>query len=310
MSLLPYRIAATGHSLNYLPEYLARDRGFFAEEGLDVSAVVPKPWDLVLDELAAGTSQAALGGIWVPSMYLGRATRYTPFAQVAARAPLALLGREPVAEFSWDRLPGSIMLMKGSNGASVGVFMKMLLAERGVDVSAVRFVQDLDGLMLGSLFAGGMGDYLVVDYGSAAALAARTGLRVVSPFVRDGGDVPWSVYYSEGESTPERVEIQTRFVRALNRGMQWVVEHDAAEYAGFLGETFPAIGTELAVSLTNEFRALGMWTTPLIDRAAYDRWQRGIATAALTTAPIHYDDLIDCAPTAFLASEQPASAGR
>jgi NitT/TauT family transport system substrate-binding protein len=307
MSLLPYRIAATGHSLNYLPEYLARDRGFFADEGLDVTATVPKPWDLVLTELAEGSSQAALGGIWVPSMYFGRATRYTPFAQVAARAPLALVGRESADEFSWDALPGAVVLMKGSNGASVGVFLKMLLAERGIDAGGVRFVQDLDGAMLATLFAGGMGDYLLIDYASAAALAARAGLHVVSPMVRDGGDVPWSVYYSQGESTPERVEEQTRFVRALDLGMRWVLEHDAAEYADFLDATFPALGTELAVSLTNEFRALGMWTSPLIDRTAYDRWQRGIARAALTDAPIPYDELVDSAPTAVLAS---AATGR
>ena len=67
-----FKISATGHSVNYLPEYVASWQGFFAAEGLAVSADVPNPWDLVLADLASGKANAALGGIWVPAMHFGR----------------------------------------------------------------------------------------------------------------------------------------------------------------------------------------------------------------------------------------------
>ena len=57
-----FHISATGHSLNYLPEYVAVDQGFFEEEGLRVTAEVPSPWDRVLDDIGTGKAQAALGG--------------------------------------------------------------------------------------------------------------------------------------------------------------------------------------------------------------------------------------------------------
>jgi NitT/TauT family transport system substrate-binding protein len=297
----PFRVAATGHSLNYLPEYVAVAQGFFAEEDLVVDAVVPKPWDLVLDELAAGTSAVALGGIWVPSMYLGRAARYTPFAQVAARAPLALLGREAEGDFDWENLRGATVMMKGSNGASVGMFLKLLLAENGVDEHDVRFVQDLDGAMLSDLFVGGMGDYLVIDYPNAANLARQHPVSLVFRMAKDGGNVPWSVYYSLGEPTEHARETHTKFSRALGRGMDWIMAHDASEYGDLLGSLFPAVPVPLLIALANEYRSWGMWTTPTIDRDAYDRWQGGIARAGLTAAPIPYADLIDPLPTAVLA---------
>ncbi len=87
-----FHISATGHSVNYLQQYVATWQGFFAAEGLSVTASVPNPWDRVPDDLGCGKAQAALGGIWVPSMYFGRAQRYTPFAQVSNRAPLPLSG--------------------------------------------------------------------------------------------------------------------------------------------------------------------------------------------------------------------------
>ncbi|PZP40889.1 MAG: ABC transporter substrate-binding protein [Azospirillum brasilense] len=297
-----FRVSATGHSVNYLPEYVAGWKGFFAEEGLAVSATVPRPWDLVLDQLGAGEAEAALGGIWVPSMYLGRAARYVPFAQVSARAPLAIMGREAPEDFDWSALPGSVVAMKGSNGASVGLFVKHLLREQGVDPGTVGFIQDLDGAMLSRLFRGGMGDYLVIDYPSALALEASGGGRVVAPLPVTGGDVPWSVYYAEGEADPAQLETRTRFARALGRGMRWIQEHEAAAFRGFLAQTFPRLDGDLLARVVDLYRAHGMWTTPRIDEAAYDRWQRGIAEGHLIAAPIPYHTLVDARPTEAFGS--------
>ncbi len=297
-----FHISATGHSLNYLPEYVAKWQGFFAAEGLEIFATVPKPWDLVLDELASGDAQAVLGGVWVPSMYLGRAKRYTPFAQIAARAPLAVLGRGPRAAFDWRDMRGKVVAMKGSNGASVGLFLKLLLRENGVDPRDVGFIQDLDGAMLSTLFAGGMADYLVIDYPNAAMLEKAGGGNIVAPLALTGGNVPWSVYYVEGESDATRLETQTRFARALGRGMDWINANDAATFVDFLAKTFPRLAPDLLVRLTNEYRSCGMWTTPRVDVAAYDRWQRGIADGHLVAAPIPYATLIDRRPTAQFAA--------
>ncbi|MAU23239.1 MAG: nitrate ABC transporter substrate-binding protein [Martelella sp.] len=293
-----FHISATGRSLNYLPEYVAVDQGFFEEEGLRVTAEVPSPWDRVLDDIGTGKAQAALGGIWVPSMFHGRGKRYVPFAQVAARAPLAIVGRERPEDFEWSALAGRTVSMKGSNGASVGLFIKMLLRENGVDPKAVNFVQDLDGRMLTDLFSGGMGDYLVIDFPSAVTLEAAGGGHVVQPLPVTGGNIPWSVYYSEGEPDEERRETHTRFARALGRGMNWILDHEAEDYRAFLAATFPRFAPDLLVKLTDIYRANGMWTTPRIDNGAYQRWQVGICDGHLTDAPIPYGALIDQRPTA------------
>ncbi|MET3601669.1 ABC transporter substrate-binding protein [Martelella mangrovi] len=294
-----FHITATGHSLNYLPEYVAVWQGFFADEGLNVTAEVPSPWDRVLDDIGSGKAQAALGGIWVPSMFHGRGKRYVPFAQVAARAPLAIIGRERPEDFAWGALAGKVIAMKGSNGASVGLFIKMMLREKGIDPATVGFVQDLDGKMLTDLFVGGMGDYLVIDYPSAVTLEEAGGGHVVQPLSITGGNIPWSVYYTEGEADNALLETHTRFARALKRGMDWILAREAEGYHDFLAETFPKFAPDLLVKLTDIYRANGMWTTPRIDADAYARWQGGICDGHLTEIPIVYDTLIDSRPTIF-----------
>src|ERR1700761_789163 len=125
----PYHLTATGYNLNYLPEYIALRHGFFRKQGLDVDVKIPSPWDGVLDELAEGRAAMALGGAWVPSMYLDRVENYTIFGQIANHCPLAIIRRTSSTEFKLSDMTGRTVLMKSIGGASVGLFFKMLLRE-------------------------------------------------------------------------------------------------------------------------------------------------------------------------------------
>ena len=296
-------ISATGHSINYLPQYVAEAEGFFAEVDLDVTSVVPRPWDKVLDDIASGEAQAALGGIWVPAMHHGRGTPLVPFAQVSGRAPLALIGREPADDFEMSRLVGKVVAMKGSNGASVGIYLKMLLREAGIDPRQVNYIQDLDAGILSRCFAGGMADFLLVDLPGALALEAQGIGHVVTKFAASGGPIPWSVYYGHGAHVEFSGDLWTRFVTALNRGMSWLNANAAESFRPFLSRTFPAIDPDIAVGIVELYRANGMWTTPRISEAAYDRWLQGITDAHLVATPIPYETLIDGRPTETLGKD-------
>ncbi|KAL3478524.1 hypothetical protein BJX99DRAFT_256420 [Aspergillus californicus] len=302
-----FHVSATGHSLNYLPEYIAQRHGFFKEQGLNVTVSVPSPWDNVLEELATDTADAALGGIWVPSMYRNRSTSYAAFAQVANRCPLALLkrGRSDGFELSPSQMTGQTVLMKSGNGASVGLFFKMLLRENGLDPDSVHYVQDLEGAMLAKLFLGGMGDYFVVDIVTARVMASRNpGISVAMEMATDGDEIPWSVYYTETASlTPTVLDKQRRFCVALDKGMEWVLTHDAEEYKNELAEIFPAAPVGLLVELANLYRRSGMWATSTVSKVGFERWQRGLADGRLIETPFAYEDIVNNGPATEAQAE-------
>jgi NitT/TauT family transport system substrate-binding protein len=295
----PFHLAATGLNINYLPQYVAQRHGFFASHNLEVITTIPNPWDGVLDALADGSADMALGGVWVPSMYRGRVPHdYTVFAQIANRCPLALLRRTDCEKnFNLSDVVGKTVLMKSIGGASVGLWFKMLLREHGIDPRDVDFVQDLDGLMLGTLYQGGMGDFFVTDYLSARNLAARDpNLTVVMEMVTQG-EVPWSVYYRETATiTPQILDMQKRFCAGLNTGIEWVLSHDANEFKDELAELFPKIPVEVAVEVVNCFRKNGMWTTATIPKTSFDRWQCGLTDARFLNGPLAYESIVDDRP--------------
>ena len=301
----PFHLTATGYNLNYLPEYIALRHGFFREQDLDVTVNIPTPWDGVLDALADGTADMALGGIWVPSMYRDRAQNYTVFAQIANRSPLAILKRGPPSEgFQLTDVAGSTVLMKSGGGASVGLFFKMLLRENSIDARGVDYIQDLDGVMLGNLFQGGMGDYFVTDNLSALAMAAHNPNVSIAMEMVSQGDVPWSVYYRETATiTPEILDAQKRFCIALQKGIDWVLQRDAESFRDALAELFPAVPVDVAVSVTNAFRHNGMWTSTSVSHGGFSRWQQGLADARLVKEPLAYNSLVNDGPAAAAAAQ-------
>jgi NitT/TauT family transport system substrate-binding protein len=302
-----FNLTATGYNINYLPQYIAQRHGFFAKQNLNVVTTIPTPWDGVLDALADDSAHMALGGIWVPSMYRDRVPHnYTVFAQIANRCPLALLRRTNRAQkFDIKKdVVGKTVLMKGIGGASAGLWFKTLLREYGVDPRDVDFVQDLDGLMLGTLFRGGMGDYLVTDYLSARALAEKDPNVSIAMEMVTQGEVPWSVYYRETATiTPEILDMEKRFCLGLCEAIKWVMARDAAEYRDELAELFPKVPVEVAIDVVNSFRRNGMWKSPVIPREAFDRWQKGLCSARFVPEPLQYDSIVDDGPARAAQAE-------
>jgi len=288
-----FQLTATGYNINYLPQYIASRHGFFREQGLDVEMNIPTPWDGVLDALADDSADLALGGIWVPSMYRGRVQDYTVFAQIANHCPLALLRRTSREKFSLNDVVGRTVSMKSIGGASVGLFFKMLLRENGIDPASVDFIQDLDGVMLGNLFQGGMGDFFVTDNLSAKIIAAKNPEVSIAMEMVTQGEVPWSVYYKEtSKSTPDSEDGLKRFRAGLNKGIEWVLEHDAESFKEELAELFPKAPINVAIEVVNSFRKSGMWTTTTIPQAAFDRWQKGLMDARFVDKPLEYESMV------------------
>ncbi|KAF2427821.1 hypothetical protein EJ08DRAFT_651230 [Tothia fuscella] len=297
LGLEPFHVTATGYNLNYLPEYIALRHGFFRDEGLDMTVNIPVPWDGVLDDLHDNSAIMALGGIWVPSMYRDRVQHYTVFAQIANRCPLAILKRGTSEGFQLSDMAKCTVLLKSGGGASCGLFFKMLLRENGIDARGVDYVQDLDGIMLGNLFQGGMGDYFVTDNLSAMAMVARNPKVSIAMECVTQGDIPWSVYYRETENiTPAVLDAQRRFCIALERGIAWVMDRDAESFRDELAELFPNVPVDVAVQVTNDFRENRMWTTSSVDRGGFDRWQVGLKDAGLLKVPLSYKSIVDDAP--------------
>jgi NitT/TauT family transport system substrate-binding protein len=304
----PYAVSATSHWPNYLPEYIAADHGYFAQEGLDFARWAPETWTDVLPDLDQGRAQAVLGGIWVPAMYHGRGREYRAFAQLNARNPKAIVTRRPTPDFHWSDLAGRTVLAPGAGSAAYYLHTAGLLRRAGVDPHRVRFIRDLSTGTLTELFHGGLGDFLITDVVNAVGLE-RTGRAHIAFRIDSVGLMPNSVYYTTPEHLDRDDQLPWRFAAALARASDWIQHNPAREVAPLLRREWPALDTGLLVDVVDELRASGLWKDIRIDRGGYDQWQAMLAEGGLIDAPVAYDTLVDSRP-ADAAVAALATAGR
>jgi NitT/TauT family transport system substrate-binding protein len=292
-----FHVSATSHWPNYLPEYIARENGYFADEGLRFDRSAPADWTKVLSDLHDGTATVALGGIWVPAMYYGRGQHYVPFAALNSRNPKVLVMREPVSDFAWTLLEHKIVLAPGAGGTAPYVHTAGLMRKAGVDMDTVRWVRDLSGPMMLDLFTGGHGDALVTDAVNGALLERAGRAVIVARHDVDGGPMPNSVYYTLPETLEER-DVAWRFCRALQRAYDWLRENSAAGVTDLLAREWPGLDTGHLVEIVDDLRARGLWADIRIERDAYEEWLRIMADDGLVSADVPYDRLVDPRPAA------------
>src|SRR6266536_2165483 len=186
------RIAATGAGISYFPEFVARELGFYADEGLDVQVQVIGNGPGVPVSVASGAADIGLGGSWLPVMYRGRLASFYPFAQVCIRSPAVLLARTPRPGFAWPDLIGeAVVIPSGSPGASL--LINHTLRSEGIDPGQVAFIQDFLAEEAGPLFSGGLADYYVgMPPASDLMLARGTAFEVLD--LAALGEYPWSIF--------------------------------------------------------------------------------------------------------------------
>ena len=299
-----FHISATGLSINYMPEYLAVELGYFEQLGLKVTSYVPKPWTTVLTDIDSGQAEAVVGGIWCPLIYKHRAADYYAFAKVASRCPLALLSHQPMENFQWKDLEGKKVLTSGGNGASPGLFLAGVAAEGGADVSKIHFIHDLTIAMLQELFEGGFGDIIMMKADLAAQMEAKGKGFVVSDLTITGGPVPWSVYYATPETLAREDNLCGRFTQGLQMAQTWLREHDGYDCRQILARNWPKVELDKAVALVNEYRQQGMWPeTVRIQEEELNRWQKFLVEGHVIDGVIPYEEIVDPRPFRYAAEK-------
>ena len=100
------------HSIFYAPQYVAIEKGYFADQGLDVELVTGFGADKVLTALISGEADIGFMGAEA-SIYAYQEGATDPavnFAQLTQRAGNFLVAREEMPDVQWSDLKGKKVL--------------------------------------------------------------------------------------------------------------------------------------------------------------------------------------------------------
>lgn len=286
-------VSATAHGVNYLPEYLAREHGIFASHDLDVPYRPRNPWDGVMHDLADGSADVALGGLWVPAMYAGNGRNFVAVAQLNDRFPMAIVTREPAEDFTLSWLLGKTVLAPGQGGGAPGEFTRGLMREACLEPYQARFIHDLSMPMFRELFVAGLGDALITDLGTATELERFGAGHISFRHAVSGGRMPNSVYYVLRERIEELLPRLVPFVQSIDEAMRQLRDGTTRDLIPLFEKEWPESDPSVLADVTGQLVENGTWAGTRLDREPVERWTSILYTAGLTVSHVKFESIVD-----------------
>lgn len=290
------RVNEVTHSVFYAPQYAAMELGFFEEEGLSVELTNGGGADKVMTALLAHQADIGLmgpeSGIYV--LNEGKQDNAMVIGQLTKRDGSFLVGRTEIENFDWSQLKGSDIIGGRKGGVplmSLESTLRKKGLEPGVDVSVDDSIQF--NLMAGA-FEGGEGDFVTM-FEPTASMFEQEGKGVILASVGEaGGEVPFTAYFAQRSTIEQDPEMMQKFVRAINKGLQWVHSHSAQEIAEVIAPQFPDTSVELLTTVTQRHLDIDAWVqTPVMESYALDNLQDIMEQAGELKQRVEFDQLVD-----------------
>ncbi|MEG1705943.1 MAG: ABC transporter substrate-binding protein [Clostridia bacterium] len=290
------RLNEVTHSIFYAPQYLAMALGYFADDGLTIELANGSGADKVMTAIV--TDEADIGllgteaGIYV---YLqGRKDYPKVVGQLTKRDGSFLVSRINEPDFDFTGLTGKSVLM-GRKGGMPAMILQYILNNHGYhDGNNITMNYEYAFGVLAPTFIGGTGDYVPLFEPVASKVQSEKNGYIVSALGSESGTIPYTVYMASQTYLREHGDKVESFLRAVQKGTQYLFAHTSAEVAPLLAPYFEGTSVELIKSALDNYKANDVWkTNPAMDEADFVRIQDIMENAGELKARVPFDVLVD-----------------
>jgi len=260
------KLTEVAHSIFYAPMYVAIEEGYFEEEGIEVELVNGLGADKTMTAVLSGESEIGFMGSEA-SVYVyneGAEDYVVNFAQLTQRAGNFLVSREAEKDFKMTDLKGKTVL-GGRKGGMPQMVFEYILKKYGMDPATdLNIIQNIDFGMTAQAFSGGSGDYTVEFEPSATALEKEGAGYVVSSLGVESGYVPYTAFSAKKSYIEKNPEVIEGFVKALQKGMDYVNTHTPEEIAEIIQPQFAETDRTTLVTIITRYYDQDSWKEDLV----------------------------------------------
>ena len=289
------RVAEVAHTVFYAPQYAAISQGFFEEEGLDVELILTPGADKVTAAVLSGDAQIGFSGseacIYVYNA--GEKDYLKTFAQLTQKDGSFLVSRQKIDNFTLDDLKGKSVI-GGRQGGMPEMTFEWALRQNGIDPT-----KDLDidtsvaFAAMGGAFIGGQGDFVTLFEPNALQIEKQGFGYVVASIGELGGVVPYTSYSARNSYLEKNPEIIEKFTRAIQKGLDFVHNHNDEEVAKAILDFFPDTSLTDLTGVMERYRSIEAWpTTTTFSSESFYHLQDIMMAANELDNTVKYEDLI------------------
>lgn len=290
-------------TMYYLPLYVAHARGFFEQEGLDVTIFNAQQRTIAVRAVAARDAFSYNGDPAEPALARQRGVAIKNIGTLVDRAAQVVLGRPGTSADPADWAGQRIIIPRPPHTAVSLIQMVLIdggyekqdadgLVWQGPSGDPVRLVPVIAGSELSALLAGQADLAVVLEPQTSNGVAA--GMEVITSFAEQFGPFYFTSFAVLEETIAERPEQVQAFANAITKAMVWGhKDPDAAAQVAVerYPDSDPAIMREAALRII----AQGAYPENLLvsDQAYRNNFERLLVATGHPAANYAFDELMD-----------------
>lgn len=270
------------HSIFYAPQYVAINKGFFCDEGIDVVLTNGGGSDKVMAAVLSDNMDIGLSGPETCIYVYNEGKEDSPkvFAQLTKRDGSFLLSREDIQNFTWDNLKGKTVI-PGRKGGVPYMVLEYILKQNKINPSSDLILDDsIQFDLMASAFTNGTADFVTAFEPTASQIENAGRGHIVASLGTASGEIPYTGYIAKQSYLKNNSSTVQGFTNAIARAQIWVNEHSAQEIAEAISSQFPDTNVNsLAIAIKN-YKDIDVWnSTPKMTEENFNRLQDIIINA-------------------------------
>lgn len=267
------RLGEVTRSVFYAPQYVALEKGFFAEEGLDVKLQTTAGGDKTMTALLSGAIDVALVGSET-SIYVYQQGAEDPvinFAQLTQSDGTFLVSRDEMPNFKWEDLKNSDFLGQRKGGMPQ-MTSEFTLKKHGIDSEQdLKLIQNIDFANIAAAFASGTGAFVQLFEPQASIFELEGKGHVVASFGTESGPLPYTVYMAKASYIDKNKDSIQKFTNAIQKAQKWISLHSPEETAKVIAPHFKDSDPVVLTSAIKRYLAQESYAaTPILSEEAWN----------------------------------------
>lgn len=294
-TLKKVKVAEVAHSIFYAPQYVALHNGYFKDYGIDAEIILTPGADKVIAAVLSGDVDIGFSGseatIYVYNQ--GEKDYLKTFAQLTQKDGSFIVSRKKIDNWSLKDLKGKYII-GGRIGGMPEMTLEYILTKNGIDPKKdVTIDTSIAFASMQGAFIGGTGDYVSLFEPNATNVEKQGLGYIVASLGELGGVIPYTSYSARNSYIENNKDIITNWNKAIQKGLDYVHEHDAKDIANVIIKEFPDTDINDLITVINRYKENNTWPkTTTFTEESFNHMQDIMENAKQLDKRVSYNDLI------------------
>jgi len=290
------RVNEVTHSVFYAPLYIAINKGYFAEEGLEIELTNGGGADKSMTALTSGSADIGLMGPEAAIYVVKQGKKDSPkvFGQLTKRDGSFIIGREYIENFTLADMAGKEIL-GGRKGGVPAMTLEYAMKQAGlIDGTNVTINYDVAFNNMTAAFIGGTADFVTAFEPSASDIEAAGKGYILGSVGEFAGEVPYTAFMANQsylEKNPDKIN---KFLRAIIKGYNFLVTATIDEVVEAIAPSFLGTTNASLKKAMQAYIAIDAWVdTPVMKSTAYNNLITIMMDAGELDKAVEFDSVVD-----------------